>query len=170
MKKNLIFCVGLLLLCQIVTAKTLTVSMQLLDQKDTLAKSIGTIQAVDTRYGVLLTPNLHDLPPGLHGFHVHAAPSCEHHGNAAGTHLDPQHTGKHLGPYNDSGHLGDLPALYVDQTGSASLPILAPRLKVDDLLQHAFIIHQGGDNYADTPEKLGGGGARIACGVIKVAN
>ncbi|MBM3511952.1 MAG: superoxide dismutase [Cu-Zn] SodC1, partial [Alphaproteobacteria bacterium] len=25
----------------------------------------------------------------------------------------------------------------------------------------------GGDNYADAPAALGGGGARIACGVIK---
>jgi Cu-Zn family superoxide dismutase len=29
------------------------------------------------------------------------------------------------------------------------------------------MIHSGGDNYSDVPEKLGGGGGRIACGVIK---
>jgi hypothetical protein len=28
------------------------------------------------------------------------------------------------------------------------------------------MIHEGGDNYADAPKPLGGGGARIACGVI----
>ena len=28
------------------------------------------------------------------------------------------------------------------------------------------MIHAGGDNFADTPEKLGGGGARLACGAI----
>jgi superoxide dismutase, Cu-Zn family len=28
------------------------------------------------------------------------------------------------------------------------------------------MIHAGGDNYADQPQPLGGGGARIACGVI----
>ncbi len=28
------------------------------------------------------------------------------------------------------------------------------------------MIHAGGDNCADLPEKVGGGGARIACGVI----
>ena len=31
----------------------------------------------------------------------------------------------------------------------------------------ALVIHAGGDNYRDTPEPLGGGGARIACGVVK---
>ncbi|SSP59941.1 Cu/Zn superoxide dismutase [Acinetobacter baumannii] len=29
------------------------------------------------------------------------------------------------------------------------------------------MIHAGGDNYSDSPLPLGGGGARIACGVIK---
>jgi Cu-Zn family superoxide dismutase len=28
------------------------------------------------------------------------------------------------------------------------------------------MIHEGGDNYSDQPKPLGGGGARIACGVI----
>jgi Cu-Zn family superoxide dismutase len=28
------------------------------------------------------------------------------------------------------------------------------------------MLHVGGDNYADTPAPLGGGGARMACGVI----
>ena len=28
-------------------------------------------------------------------------------------------------------------------------------------------VHAGGDNYSDQPAPLGGGGARIACGVIK---
>jgi Cu-Zn family superoxide dismutase len=29
------------------------------------------------------------------------------------------------------------------------------------------MIHAGGDNYSDEPEPLGGGGARIACGVVE---
>lgn len=28
------------------------------------------------------------------------------------------------------------------------------------------MVHAGGDNYADDPKPLGGGGARIACGSI----
>ena len=28
-------------------------------------------------------------------------------------------------------------------------------------------VHAGGDNHSDHPAKLGGGGARIVCGVIK---
>jgi hypothetical protein len=31
------------------------------------------------------------------------------------------------------------------------------------------MIHAGGDTYSDAPEPLGGGGPRIACGVVKWA-
>jgi superoxide dismutase, Cu-Zn family len=30
----------------------------------------------------------------------------------------------------------------------------------------SLIIHAGGDNHADQPAPSGGGGARVACGVI----
>ena len=40
------------------------------------------------------------------------------------------------------------------------------RLKTTDLAGRAIIIHAGGDNYSDNPKKLGGGGARVACGVV----
>ena len=43
----------------------------------------------------------------------------------------------------------------------------APNLAVKDLKGRSVIIHAGGDNYSDQPAPLGGGGARIACGVIK---
>jgi Cu-Zn family superoxide dismutase len=44
--------------------------------------------------------------------------------------------------------------------------VVAPRLKVADLKGKAVIVHAGGDNYADQPAALGGGGARIACGAF----
>jgi Cu-Zn family superoxide dismutase len=130
-------------------------------------KSIGTITLADTTHGLLITPNLTGLTPGLHGFHVHQNPSCADAGMAAGAHLDPNHTDKHSGPYDNNGHLGDLPALYVDQNGNATETVLAPRLNIADVENRALMIHAGGDNYSDQPEKLGGGGARIACGVVK---
>jgi Cu-Zn family superoxide dismutase len=86
--------------------------------------------------------------------------------SAAGGHFDPLMTGKHEGPYGN-GHSGDLPFLYVDKDGKALLPVLAPRLKVSDLKGRSLMIHAGGDNYSDVPEKLGGGGSRLACGAVK---
>ena len=29
------------------------------------------------------------------------------------------------------------------------------------------MVHVGGDNHSDNPAKLGGGGARMVCGIIK---
>ena len=72
-----------------------------------------------------------------------------------------------LGPYNTGGHKGDLPVLVVGADGDASLPVLAPQLRVKDVRGRSLMIHEGGDNYSDQPEPLGGGGTRIACGVIK---
>jgi Cu-Zn family superoxide dismutase len=138
-----------------------------------VGKSIGTVTLKDTEHGLLLTPKLEGLTPGVHGFHVHQNPTrepAEKDGKktaalAAGDHLDPQAHGKHEGPYGH-GHSGDLPPLYADASGRVTLPVLAPRLKLADVKGHALMVHAGGDNYSDAPEKLGGGGARIACGVI----
>lgn len=44
--------------------------------------------------------------------------------------------------------------------------VLAPRLKLDDLRARSLMIHIGGDNHADHPMPLGGGGGRLACGVM----
>jgi Cu-Zn family superoxide dismutase len=135
--------------------------------------SLGTVRLVETPYGLALYPQLKGLAPGLHGFHVHDKGSCapaEANGvmapaQAAGGHLDPAGAQRHGEPWGD-GHLGDLPALYVGADGSATQPVLAPRLKLADVKGRALLVHAGGDNHADHPAPLGGGGARVACGVI----
>lgn len=143
--------------------------------KDGSADKIGQVSVSQTNYGLVFTPELEGLKPGIHGFHVHEKPDCdpaEKEGKvtpagAAGGHLDPEKTGKHGFPWGD-GHLGDLPALYVGADGTATTPVLAPRLKsLDQVRGRALMIHEGGDNHSDHPEPLGGGAGRIACGVIE---
>ncbi|EGH49764.1 copper/Zinc superoxide dismutase, partial [Pseudomonas syringae pv. pisi str. 1704B] len=34
-------------------------------------KPIGSVTVSETQYGLLFTPNLKELPAGIHGFHVH---------------------------------------------------------------------------------------------------
>lgn len=139
-----------------------------------VVKPAGTITISESPYGLVFTPALQGLPPGLHGFHVHQNPSCEpleKDGKmvaalAAGGHYDPAGTGRHGTPWGD-GHLGDLPALSVDSTGNATYPVLAPRLKRSDVEGRSLMIHVGGDNHSDHPAPLGGGGGRMVCGVIK---
>ena len=139
---------------------------------DGVGAKIGTIRAVDSAKGLLLVPHLAGLKPGDHGFHMHQNPSCAatapdgKKGAAlgAGSHFDPQKTTHHEGP-DGKGHLGDLPYLVVGDNGEANNAVIAPRLKVEDLWGRALVVHAGGDNYTDNPA-LGGGGARVACGVI----
>ena len=147
-------------------AKTTSIKMYATAVKGK-GRYLGLIIASDSKRGLLLIPRLHGLSPGYHGFHLHTKPSCAYFGKAAGGHWDPKHTGKHRGPYRSGGHLGDLPKLYVNAGGFATRDVLVPRLSVADLKGHALMIHAGGDNYSDKPKKLGGGGARVACGVIQ---
>jgi len=134
----------------------------------------GSISISETPYGLVFAPDLWRLPAGLHGFHVHQNPSCEPVEKAgsmvpalaAGGHYDPAGSNRHGPPWGD-GHLGDLPSLWVAEDGHATTPVLAPRLKLADLHGRALVIHVGADNYSDQPKPLGGGGARIACGVIE---
>jgi len=135
---------------------------------------VGKITITEGPDGAVFSLDLRGLPPGPHGFHVHANGSCaagEKDGKpvpagAAGGHLDPAMTGMHMGPAG-MGHLGDLPVLTVAGDGTATGTLVAPRIKsLDDLKGRTLMIHVGGDNYADQPAPLGGGGARLACGVI----
>ena len=129
---------------------------------------LGTVTFVDSPYGLLITPQLTNLFPGPHGFHLHAVAKCSNKGADAGGHYDPANTNSHQGPYG-KGHLGDLPVLVVGADSKASIPTLAPRLKTADLNGLSIMIHEGSDNYSDNPP-MGGGGSRFACGVIKPSN
>jgi superoxide dismutase, Cu-Zn family len=156
-----------------VYAANMTVTMNAVDEKG-VGSSVGTVEISSTKFGTVFTPNLKGLTPGVHGFHIHTNPACgpkEKDGKpvaglAAGGHYDPGKSGKHGAPWG-GGHLGDLPALYVDADGTSTNPVLAPRVKFADLKGRSLMIHAGGDNHSDHPKPLGGGGARVACGVIK---
>ena len=120
----------------------------------------------------MIRTNLKQLPAGERGFHIHENGSCApamKDGKmgaalAAGSHYNPNQAPHHGTP--TTGHLGDLPALKVNTDGTARVTLLAPRLKLADVQGRAIMVHAGGDNYSDNPLPLGGGGERIACGVI----
>lgn len=149
----------------------MAISMNLVDEKG-IAASVGQVTVSESKYGLVFTPALSKLAAGMHGFHVHQNADClpkEKDGKmvpalAAGGHYDPDKTNKHGTPWGD-GHLGDLPPLFVDANGNATQPILAPRLKMADMKGRSLMVHVGGDNHADHPAPLGGGGARMVCGV-----
>ena len=150
------------------------VRMNAIDLKG-VGASVGTVMvAADPKGGVILTPALKDLPSGDHGFHMHEKNNCSamqkdgklEPGEGAGPHFDPKKTHKHSGPGGD-GHKGDLPLLKVGADGTATTPMNVAGLKVSDFKNRSLIIHAAGDNYADEPKPNGGGGARIACGMVQ---
>lgn len=175
MKKIAIVAAGLFVCAAAQAAEKSVVVPMTMVSADGSGTSVGKVTVTESAGGLVFTPDLKGLPPGEHGFHLHEKPSCapgEKDGKkgaalAAGGHYDPQKTGKHEGP-DAMGHEGDLPKLTVGADGSDTTAVTAPRLKsLATLRGHALMIHAGGDNYSDQPEALGGGGARIACGVVK---
>ena len=77
-------------------------------------KMIGHVTITESRSGLVFTPNLTNLPPGPHGFHVHETGSCgtnEKDGKkvaagAAGGHFDPTASKHHAGPSGDGDGCG----------------------------------------------------------------
>jgi len=132
---------------------------------------VGTATFSEKSNGVQLDLKVSNLPPGLHGFHIHAVGKCEAPDFAsAGPHLNPE--GKQHGWDNPLGHhLGDLQNLNVGPDGKANVRVLVPGLTLGEganSLFHeggtALVIHAKPDDGKTDP--AGNAGARIACGVI----
>ena len=111
------------------------------------------------------------LPPGPHGFHIHAVGRCDPPDFAsAGAHFNPE--GKKHGLKNPEGpHAGDLSNLVVGPDGTAKATASAPRVTLgagpNSVFQPggtALVIHAAPDD--DVTDPAGNSGARIACGVI----
>ncbi len=170
---------GALVVCAAATAGAakapmpITVMVNFIDANG-IGKLAGTVTLKETAEGLELDTHLEGLPSGEHGFHLHENGSCAPAdkdgkptaGGAAGGHYDPEATKAHKGP-GGGGHKGDLPKLEVDSKGVADAKFKVPGLRLADVTGKALVIHEGGDNYSDTPKPLGGGAARIACGVVR---
>lgn len=169
--KKMGFLAALAFISSPLMAETMSVDMVDLGS----GQSAGTVTISETEYGTVFSPDLKGVAEGVHGFHLHTNGTCDTSvkngktvlGGAAGGHYDPKGTGQHGFPWTEGNHLGDLPALYATSGGVVSQPVLAPRITLGDVKGRALMIHGGGDNHSDHPAKLGGGGARIICGVIK---
>ena len=170
-------CGGVFLLSGVaVQAETVKTPVHRIDASG-VKDEIGAIVFSDSPDGLLIQVDLQNLPAGPHGMHIHEKGDCGPAvkdgkpvaGLAAGGHYDPMKTGSHKGPMTPGGHKGDLPLLVVPENGKVSTTVKAPQLKVADVRGRSVMIHGGGDNYADMPSPLGGGGERIACGVIPSA-
>ena len=141
------------------------------DLTDSKGANVGTAKLKETPNGVSLALEVSNLPPGVHGFHIHAVGKCEPPGfTSAGGHFNPE--GKKHGWENPEGHhAGDLQNLTVNAQGKAKIKVVVAGVTLGDgpnsLFQPqgtALVIHADPDDNKTDP--AGNAGARIACGVI----
>lgn len=174
-KEAIILLCGIITGCSGYTDRPITIPLhQTIACGNGTGETLGKATFYNTSEGLKICVKASHISSGQHGFHIHQNADCsasskngklEKAGNAGG-HYDPLASYHHDGPYG-SGHKGDLPPLYANESGNIDMCIVAPRLKINDILNRSVIIHAGGDNFSDYPHALGGGGERIACGIIK---
>jgi superoxide dismutase, Cu-Zn family len=149
---------------------------------DTEGKRVGRVWLTQSRRFVHVRANLHSLPPGFHGFHIHTTGVCDPAApegpfTSAGGHYNPDAS-------NHGEHAGDLPSVYVNDNGWARMSFFTDAFTVSELREgdgSAVMIHAGRDNYANIPTRYTSGGApgpdadtlktgdagdRYACGVV----
>ncbi len=141
-------------------------------------KTIGTVRfdRGGRSRAVRVTVRVRQLPPGFHGFHVHAVGRCQAPGfTSAGPHLNPAGA-------NHPQHAGDMPPLLVTRRGEAEARFVTDRFSIADLRDadgSAVIVHAQPDNQANIPPDrydpdpdqmtldTGDSGPRLACGRVR---
>jgi superoxide dismutase, Cu-Zn family len=148
---------------------------------------VGTVNLSEVEEGTRVSVHVTGLPPGFHGFHLHAIGVCE---PDSANPSDPSMTGDFLsagghigaGEADHGDHPGDLPALYVTESGTGSLTAVTDAVTLADLTDDdgtAAMVHALRDNYANIPERYapdgademtrntGDAGGRIACAPVE---
>ena len=136
-------------------------------------KPVGIVEFAALNHGVLITFDLHDLPPGAHGIHLHASGNCDAKtGFTAGGPILSLVPGKPHGYLADGGpEAGDLPNQFAGADGRLHASMVTNSFSLGNgkksIFDHdgvSLIVDARGDDYRTQP--LGNAGDRIACGVI----
>lgn len=136
---------------------------------------IGEITVTAAPNGVILRVQAKGLAPGWHGMHFHEKADCSGPGfKASGGHIHAKTPAVHGMLNADFNHAGDLPNLYVNADGSATVELYSTLVTLTASSGHpslldadgsALVIHANPDDYKSQP--VGGAGDRIACAPIQ---
>ncbi len=134
------------------------------------SRARGIVRFARMAEGVRLTTDVSGVAPGQHGFHIHQLGDCTApDGTSAGGHFNPEGT-PHGGPLASERHVGDLGNLEADSTGVAHYQRTDRLLALEgahSIIGRAVIVHADPDDTRSQP--TGAAGARVACGVIGIA-
>lgn len=153
-------------------AKTATAQMS--RTVDTgMVNARGSVTFTVAGTGVRVVASFQGLPPGTHGFHVHAGAACgdtsagkTSPGSAALGHFNPLSATAHGLPDSSVHHMGDLGNLVSGADSSAKLDRTFSYLTLDGantISGHAVVVHTLEDLGT---QPTGGAGGRISCGVV----
>lgn len=143
---------------------------------DPQGKVLGLASFRETRLGVRIEVKVTGMPPGKHGIHIHGAGKCDGPDfTSAGGHFNLNEK-QHGIPGAATAHAGELPNLEVGPDGRGTLLFYSPQLSLNRWQSNglaagagtAVVIHAAEDDYKTQP--AGNSGARIACGIVRIAN
>jgi superoxide dismutase, Cu-Zn family len=130
----------------------------------------GQVTLVETPAGLKMQGQFVNIPPGMHGFHIHEGSSCADEGKAAGGHFNPRKVAHgHLPSMGfEKAHAGDFGNLQASVTGASAWSLELPGLTLTSgeyaVANRTFILHAKPD---DLGQPTGNAGDRIACGIIQ---
>lgn len=133
----------------------------------------GTLTLVPMGDGVHITGEVGGLTPGdSRGFHIHEKGDCSAaDASTAGGHFNPAGQA-HGRSGHGAHHAGDTDNIVADARGVARIDAHVSGVTLgggaaNDIAGRAVIVHAAADDYTTQP--TGNAGARVACGVIRVA-
>ncbi|HSD15687.1 MAG TPA: superoxide dismutase family protein [Thermomonas sp.] len=133
----------------------------------------GTLALMPMGDGVHITGEVGGLRPGdSRGFHIHEKGDCSAaDASTAGGHFNPA-AQAHGRSGHGAHHAGDTDNIVADAKGVARIDAHVAGVTLgggaaNDIAGRAVIVHAAADDYTTQP--TGNAGARVACGVIKVA-
>ena len=133
----------------------------------------GTLTLVPMGDGVHITGEVGGLKPGdMRGFHIHEKGDCSAaDASTAGGHFNPA-AKAHGRSGQGAHHAGDTDNIVANAKGVARIDAHVTGVTLgggaaNDIAGRAVIVHAAADDYTTQP--TGNAGARVACGVIKVA-
>lgn len=133
----------------------------------------GTLTLLPMGDGVHITGEVGGLTPGdSRGFHIHEKGDCSAaDASTAGGHFNPG-AQAHGRSGHGAHHAGDTDNIVADAKGAARIDAHVSGVTLgggaaNDIAGRAVIVHAAADDYTTQP--TGNAGARVACGVIRVA-